>query len=349
MRTFRTVLTHTALAALLLVSPSVNAQTGDAAPATPVRTEPASPPADIVDLDSVTVTGAQPGPGLWRVSKGDHDLWILGVLSPLPNGITWNADEITELVGRSQEVLWRPMFVVGAEVGFFRKISLGYGMLRAEKNPGGGTLADVLSPELYARWAEARQRYLPKERGLERSRPMVAAETLFSAAIRDAGLERPKLINPPILAAIKANEIKETRPKVTVTIADPAGAIRDVRRMSLNDSACLEATLDAIEQVLPRMVTNGNAWATGDLERISFDQLERRNNTCADVFSNAEFSRKWGIPDIRTSLRAEWLKAAETALANNATSFAVLPLEDVVGPSGYAARLGAMGYEVDAP
>src|SRR5690606_12034454 len=128
MRTFRTVLTHTALAALLLVPPGVAAQTDDTAPATPVRAEPAPPPADIVDLDSVTVTGAQPGPGLWRVAKGDHELWILGVLSPLPNGITWNADEIPELVGRSQEARWRPVFVGGAEGGCVRQTWVGYGM-----------------------------------------------------------------------------------------------------------------------------------------------------------------------------------------------------------------------------
>ncbi len=321
--------------------------------ASPVTPEPArssdAVATNIVNLDAVTVSGAQPGPGLWRVSKGDHNLWILGSLSPLPSDITWNAESVVDLVGESQEVLWRPSFIVGADVGFFRKISLGYGMLRAQKNPDGATLEDVLSSDLYARWADAKKRYLPRDRSIERKRPIVAAGELFSAAIREAGLGGSKVIYPPIAAVITAKSIKETKPKVTVTITDPAGALKDVRRMSLNDSACLEATLDAIDQVLPRMVTNGNAWATGNLERISFAQLERRNNTCSDVFSNGEFSRKWGIPDIRVSLMNKWLEAAETALANNVTSFAVLPLEDVVRADGYAARLRAAGYEVDAP
>lgn len=45
----------------------------------------------------------------------------------------------------------------------------------------------------------------------------------------------------------------------------------------------------------------------------------------------------------------EWLRMAEAALAANATTFAVLPLEDLVAPDGYVARLRAPGYEIDAP
>ncbi len=345
----RKIVAAGALAALFTV-PCFAAPPASATPAAvPGAVDTVAPAAGIIDLDSVTVSGAQPGPGMWRVSKGDHDLWILGSLSPLPAGITWNSATAVGLVRQSQEVLWRPSFVVDAEVGFFRKVSLGVGMLSAAKNPDGEKLVDVLSPALYARFAAAKRRYLPRDRGIERKRPMLAAEELFAAAIRDAGLVRSKIISAPILAVTRAEGIKTTTPKITVKIADPSGAVKDIRRMSLNDSACLEATLDAIEQLLPRMITNGNAWATGDLERVRLHQLSRRNTICTDVFSNAEFSQKWGIPDIRPSIRNEWLKVAEASLAANSSTFAVLPLEDIVGPEGYAARLQARGYEVQAP
>jgi hypothetical protein len=51
------------------------------APATPPT--PATP-ADTTTLETVLVTGEQPGPGLWKVSHGDHVLWILGAQYPLP-------------------------------------------------------------------------------------------------------------------------------------------------------------------------------------------------------------------------------------------------------------------------
>ena len=42
------------------------------AAAAPVMTLPVSD----AQLAEVLVVGKQPGPGLWRISKGDHDLWI---------------------------------------------------------------------------------------------------------------------------------------------------------------------------------------------------------------------------------------------------------------------------------
>ena len=52
------------------------------AAATAVMTQPLASEAQ---LGEVLVVGKQPGPGLWRVSKGDHDLWIFATLTPCRN------------------------------------------------------------------------------------------------------------------------------------------------------------------------------------------------------------------------------------------------------------------------
>ena len=309
----------------------------------------ASSQSEPVLLDSIVVQGVQPGPGLWHVTKGDHQLWILGSLWPLPNSIVWNSETAVDLVSKSQEVIWEPYFVVDADVGFFQKVYLGYRMYRAEKNPDGKKLKDVLSPQLYARWNTMRQRYLPNDGGVESKRPLLAADALFKAAVRQASLGQSRIISPPINAAIKEQGIQSTRPHVKVTLTDPRAALKEAQQAVLNDSVCMEATLDAIEQDLPRMVTNANAWATGDLERITFEQITRRDRACSNAFSEAEFARKRGIPDIEASLKESWLKAADTALANNESTFAVVPMQDIVGLDGYAARLRAKGYTVEVP
>ena len=41
---------------------------------------------DVVDMEAVVVSGVQPGPGLWRVSKGGHVLYILGTLERPTSG-----------------------------------------------------------------------------------------------------------------------------------------------------------------------------------------------------------------------------------------------------------------------
>ena len=50
------------------------------------QTEPPPPPAEQAEAvaaedviaETILVAGQRPGPGLWKVSKGDHVLWVFG-------------------------------------------------------------------------------------------------------------------------------------------------------------------------------------------------------------------------------------------------------------------------------
>lgn len=66
--------------------------------------EPRTKPAPTV-LAPVVVNGVTPGPALWKVSRGDHVLWILGVAAPLPKKVKWNSAEVERIIARSQEVI----------------------------------------------------------------------------------------------------------------------------------------------------------------------------------------------------------------------------------------------------
>jgi len=48
----------------------------------------------VPELETVLVTGVQPGPGMWKVSKGEHVLWVLGTLAPLPKHISWQSHDV---------------------------------------------------------------------------------------------------------------------------------------------------------------------------------------------------------------------------------------------------------------
>src|SRR5688572_6175215 len=65
----------------------------------------AEPPAAPRVLETVVVSGVQPGPGLWKVSRGDHVLWVLGTLQPLPKRMTWEPREVVAKIESAQEVL----------------------------------------------------------------------------------------------------------------------------------------------------------------------------------------------------------------------------------------------------
>ena len=73
----------------------------------------------VLELETMVVTGAQPGPGMWKVSKGDHSLWVLGTLSPLPSGISWKSDEVRSILEQADQVLGMPGLVLDADIGVF--------------------------------------------------------------------------------------------------------------------------------------------------------------------------------------------------------------------------------------
>lgn len=90
-------------------------------------------------------------------------------------------------------------------------------------------------------------------------------------------------------------------------------------------------------------------WATGDLGRVSFDHLRRRDAACADALTNSRAAEEYGLPDIRASIAARWLEEAERVLATNGSTLSVVPLQDLAGPEGYLEALRARGYAVEAP
>ncbi|GGK01511.1 TraB/GumN family protein [Luteimonas terricola] len=143
---------------------------------------------DIVDLEAMVVSGAQPGPGMWKVSSGDHVLYILGTVSPLPRRMEWMSAEVESVIADAQVVIAPLAVVVDADIGIFRGMALLPAMLRARNNPGKRPLREVVSPELYARWEVLKARYMGRDRGVEKRRPLLAARELYEAALRKSGL-----------------------------------------------------------------------------------------------------------------------------------------------------------------
>jgi hypothetical protein len=144
------------------------------------------PPVSDAQLAEVLVVGKQPGPGLWRISKGDHDLWIFATLTPLPKQMIWDATDIEKHIGHSQAVLAPPR--IDPHVGFFRGLTLLPSLLRARHNPDGRTLEQVVPHDLYMRWLGLRVKYLGNSSD-EKLRPMLAALDLADNALDKEGLD----------------------------------------------------------------------------------------------------------------------------------------------------------------
>lgn len=339
----RSALISAALALLPATSQVTHAQSAAG------TTLPPPVPANVPLLAPVVVSGVVPGPGLWKVSKGDHVLWVLGTLSPLPGRIQWESREVAQVLAQSRQVLLAPKITLHADVGFFGKLFLLPSAYGARKNPDGKTLDQVMDASTHARWLALRQKYPGEDRGVERWRPLFAAQDLYKKALRANGLSNNGGVPGTVAALAKADGVPETPVEYRVEIKHPGAAIKAFKAGAPSDMECFGATLDAIEHDLPAMTARANAWATGDLDALRTLPDSHRRDACVTALANAGFARQLGLADVPAQLRASWLAAAKQALASDTVSFAMLPMDELLSPNGYLAALKAQGYAVEAP
>lgn len=339
------------LVALSGSSPLAPRAAEDAIPAA----APAAPPdhaataSDAIrDLGAVVVTGVQPGPGMWKVSRGDHELWVLGVVSPLPDSMIWQAVEVEAVIGRAGQVLQTPMWAVHSDVGIFKGLSLLPAALRARRNPGGAELEDILPPALHARWEVQKDKYLGWELGIERWRPMFAAEKLERKAMERLGLGGA-VVDPVIAAASERAGLQPTVIQVKSTIDEPRELLKAFNQVSFDDADCLERVVSQLEHHLPTLAARANAWASGDIETLRRLPYEDLRWSCMHSLLQSDIARRLDYDEVPKRIEHAWLEAAEKALAEHPVSFASLPMDRVLAPDGYLAKLQAKGYSVEAP
>lgn len=310
-------------------------------------TAPLSGP--IRDEAPVVVTGALPGPGMWKVSRNGHVMHVLGTVSPLPKRMEWISRDVESVLAQSGEVVFGPSYVVDTDLGFFGKLSLLPSLIGVRRNPEGKLLRDVVPPESYARWLVLKQRYIGRDGDVEKMRPIFAANELYEAAIEDSGLTGKRIVSPVIEAAIKEHGITRTDPKVKATLKNPKAALKEFRSEPLGDRECFDKMLANLERDVARMAERANAWAVGDIDALRSLPLGDQYRTCQDALMQASVAQKNGLGNAEAEVRKAWLASAENAIANNAISFAVLPMSELLKPDGYLADLEAKGYVVEPP
>ncbi|MBS0431419.1 MAG: TraB/GumN family protein [Proteobacteria bacterium] len=330
-----------------LLCASAVAQTAARIPTAP-SPQPASV-SSITTLETVSVTGVLPGPGLWKVSRDGHVLWVLGVIPSLPAGMQWRSAEVETAIAGSREVIESPDAKVKIDANFFGKLFLLPSALGARKNPDGKTLRDLLPPGMYARWQALKPQYLGDDDGIERWRPIFAALKLYREALKKNGLRSSGEVEDTVAALARQHGIDPVSSDYTLTIREPRQAIKAFEAEGPDGIACFGRTLDSIEHDIPAMRARANAWSTGDLDTLRKLPDSRFRQVCTDAITGAGFARRLGIADLPDKVEAHWLNLARGALKTFPQSFAVLPMHDVMDGDGALAVLRSQGYTVQSP
>jgi uncharacterized protein YbaP (TraB family) len=301
-------------------------------------------------LDTVVVSGELPGPGLWKVSKGDHVMWVLGALTPTPRRMVWQSKAVESVIADADAVLLHPTASLRlGKGGIFGGLFLLPSLMGARKSADERELKEVLPPELYARWTLLRDRYLGRARAVEKRRPIFAVYALYEKATEKSGLSHEPFVGKVVRKAAKRHGIELIQPKIELVLENPRSTIKAFKQSELDDLECFARTLQHLEQDLETMKDRANAWATGDVALMQSLPYTDQSKACIDAILQNSAVQGSGLTDLPERLQNEWLTAAEAALAKHAQVFALLPMNELIEADGYLALLRAKGYAVEAP
>jgi len=298
--------------------------------------------APVAAIEEIEVVGERAGPQLWKVSKGDHVLWLFGTLDPLPKKMTWRSGAVESALAQSQQVLLAAP-AVSAGSGPITAIRLYLQWRRTEKNPEHSHLRDWLPPPLYARFSVQKVKFDPRDGGIEELRPTFAALRLYQHAIDASGLTSRNDIQDLVVGLARRRRIPVQ--KVSLKIEDPVGLLKEVGQLPPSaEVSCLETTIARLETDLPSMQARARAWAVGDVERLRQLPYPNQREACLGALSASP-----RIKAIIARAAEGWQAAAEEALAKNRTTLAMRPIYELLGPEGALAAFRAAGYSIEGP
>jgi uncharacterized protein YbaP (TraB family) len=321
-----------ALECLLLLAPLAAPSQPTGAPA--VESE--------APLQEIVVEGSHEGPRLWTVRKGDHTLWILGTISPLPKKMVWQPDAVREVLHQTQEVVpaW-PNYGIGAHP--LTALRLYIEWRRLQNPPDSLPLRQTLPPALYARVEALKNRYDPKDKKLEQMRPMLAARELVTRVFEAAGLALHNEVQQKVLELARQEGVRVHQNKLR--IEDPVDVLKDVSHTPIDrEVACLEAVVTLLETDVGRMQARARAWALGDVDTLRSLPYSEDRGACLTAVSSSERVRS-----LIARAQADWLISVEDSLGRNQGTLAVQSMDRLLGEHGTLAALKSKGYHVEGP
>jgi uncharacterized protein YbaP (TraB family) len=286
-----------------------------------------------------TATADSPGPPLWRVSRGENELWLFGTLNSVPKGVKWKSAAVELAINNSQAVLLPPGARASITLNPVQLVRAWHRARELSRNPDGGELAEVLPPDLYGRYVASRDRW--QADGFEQFRPIIAAARLHAAAVEHMGLMTGRDVQHTIERLARRRGIEATDTQLYV---DPEALLDQAAHVSrLTELDCFAKALELIEQA-STLDVRARAWANGDIEAL-------RRFAYPDIRKDCLAFPGWPEGLVATLQAAEdqWFEAAEHALSAHRSTFGTLDLRELNAADGLLARFRKSGYEIHAP
>jgi uncharacterized protein YbaP (TraB family) len=315
------------LACFCLLATSAAAQ--DAPPAL----DPVVP--EWAEIETVTARAA-PGPALWHVTKGDSEVWVLGMIGTLPKNVAWNSKPLAEVMTGSRALIvdGRPdidlldisWFLITHCCSFFRLDH--------------GRLDDFLPEPTRVKLSAMRERVGGDARLYQGDEP-------FGAGMRLNGDFNRKYADDlrgdnPMPAVLKLARDRHV-PQQPVSHFDPIPMVKEAFKLTPQQQLpCLEASMQDIERRVPNARPMAEAWAVGDIRSVKEHFAEPRMVDCLAAAVHA-------FGAIQQNRVPAFVAAIATALEKPGKTFAVVDLGPLLRKGGVLEQLEGRGFTIEGP
>jgi uncharacterized protein YbaP (TraB family) len=284
-------------------------------------------------MEEVMVVGEHPGPGLWKVSKQSHLLYILGTHTPLPKDLVWRSREVEAAIARSNEVLgaYTVALRVDQEAAFQSRR---------------GKLKEILPARTYAQWRELRIKYIDEDEQTDRLLPAAAAMLLQARAYEHSGLAYSDAVWREIYQLARKHGVPVWPQDYDTRLV--AGEWRRTGKARQNGIRYLAETMNRLSSDIRQARASANSWATGDIGALR--ELAQSDASYARLLAYSwPFLTEEEVQRLHTEAENKLLTAIERAMNRNEVTFAALPIHLLLRKDGVIARLRAAGYSIEEP
>jgi len=288
---------------------------------------------DWAEIESVEVR-ERPGPALWHLTRGDSEVWVLGMTGAMPEDMDWNKEYVSELLDGARTILMPPKADIAlTDIAWFliwhgSELSL----------PRGRTLEESLPADLRARFVAVRDKVSDDSDDYRTDIPIRAAMRLQQDVRDKADLSfREPRRTVENLAA------RKRIPVSPVTRFEAMDAVREVLKLSpAQQHACLAQALEDVNWALGHADTAARAWAVGDIKTVKAHYSEWRLGNCV-IGAVQKFS------DIDGRNIAEYVSAIDAALNKPGKTIVVIHMGPLLRKNGVLERLQARGIAIEGP
>jgi hypothetical protein len=285
------------------------------------------------EIETVEVR-ERPGPALWHLTRGDSEVWVLGMAGAMPEDLDWNKQYLAELLDGARAILMPPKADIAlTDIAWFliwhgSELSL----------PRGQSLEQSLPVDLRARFVAVRDTVSDDADDYRTDIPIRAALRLQQDLREKADLSFREPRN-----TIENLARRKRIPNMPVTNFAAMDAVREVLKLPPSQQhACLAQALEDVTWALGHAGTAARAWAVGDIKTVKAHYSEWRLGNCV-MGAVQKFS------DIDGRNIAEYVSAIDAALDRPGKTIALIYMGPLLRKNGVLERLQARGIAIEGP